>query len=138
MSEAQPAWSPDGEWLAYVTWAEADGGNIHRIRPTGRDAQRVTTVPAIYQQLAWAPNGQRIVAIRGPARAYQESTGPSAAGAAEDLVWVAVDGGAPQVIAPAEGRSNPHFTASGDRIHLSTGPMASCRFAGMGPIRKNT
>ena len=24
----QPAWSPDGQWIAFVTWAERDGGHV--------------------------------------------------------------------------------------------------------------
>jgi Tol biopolymer transport system component len=31
--EHSPAWSPDGRWIAYVTWTE-QGGDIWRISPT--------------------------------------------------------------------------------------------------------
>jgi Tol biopolymer transport system component len=121
VTEAEPTWSPDGRWIAYVTWS-AEGGHIYKVRADGRgDARRLTEVDGIYQQPAWSPDGGRIVAVRGPARTYRESTGPFAPGAAEDLVWVSADGGTPSMIAPTEGRGVPHFTRDPDRIYLYHG-----------------
>ncbi|MEN8376835.1 MAG: amidohydrolase family protein [Gemmatimonadota bacterium] len=132
--EAQPTWSPDGRWLAYVTW-EDDGGHIRKVRSDGRGDTRLTDTPATYQRPAWSPAGDRLVAIRGPARAYREATGPFAPGASEDLVSVAADpsgGPAPaQLIAPAEGRGAPHFGGSADRIYLTRGgTLLSIRWDG--------
>ena len=102
MVEAQPTWSPDGQWIAYVTWSDDDGGHLYKVRADGRGGpQQLSTAAAIYQQPAWSPDGGRIAAVRGPARAYEEATGPFAPGAADDLVWIAAEGGAATVIAPA-------------------------------------
>ncbi|MGD8278642.1 MAG: amidohydrolase family protein [Gemmatimonadota bacterium] len=120
MTEAEPAWSPDGEWIGYATWTPA-GGHIMKVRPTGGAAPvQLTTIPATYQQLAWSPAGDRIVAVRGPARAFQEATGAGTP-AVEDLVWVSANGGAATLIAPADGRNHPHFTQDADRIWLYSG-----------------
>src|SRR5690606_10519249 len=79
--EHMPAWSPDGRWIAYVTWSEDEGGHIYRVRADGRGkAERLTRTPALYQQPVWSPDGKRIVALRGPARAYAEAVGPWAPG----------------------------------------------------------
>jgi Tol biopolymer transport system component len=133
VTEAEPTWSPDGEWIAYVTWSEADGGDIYKAPASGQGQPvRLTTMAGIYQEPAWSPDGERIVAVRGPARAYQEATGPFASGAATDLVWVPAGGGDWTLIAPTDGRSRPHFTEDPGRIYLysSRDGLVSVRWDG--------
>ncbi len=120
-TEAQPTWSPDGDWIAYVTW-DGREGHIMKMRSNGRgDAVRLTTLSGIYQQPVWAPDGTRIVAIRGSARAFRDVTGPGGFGTSDDFVWVSADGGDIHVIAATEGRGRPHFTRDSDRIYLYSG-----------------
>ena len=131
-TEAQPVWSPDGEWLAYVTWSE-EGGHMYKARADGRgEAARLTTQTAIYQQPAWSPDGERIAVVRGPAKAYHDATGPFAPGAASDIVWVPAGGGEAVTIAPTNGRSRPHFTSNNERIYLHHGQngLVSIRWDG--------
>lgn len=116
--EAMPVWSPDGGSIAFVTWDEVEGGHIYRVSSAGGDARRLTTMNGTYTDLAWSPDGGRIVASRGAARAYQEATGPFAAGAREDFVWIPADGGDWTLIAPVNNRAMPHFGADPDRIYL--------------------
>jgi len=118
--EAQPTWSPDGQWIGYVTWSPEDGGNVYKIPAAGGDPVRLTTREGIYQQPTWSPDGDRIVAIRGPARVWEEAVTQGAFGASDDLVWVPAAGGEPTVIAPTEGRGNPHFAGDADRIYLNS------------------
>jgi Tol biopolymer transport system component/imidazolonepropionase-like amidohydrolase len=136
ITEAHPTWSPDGTWVAYVSW-EPSGGHIWKVRADGQgSAVRLTSTPATYQQPAWSPAGDRIAALRGPARAYQEATGAGAPGANEDIVWVASDapsgGGPATLIAPTQGRQRPHFTQDPERIYLSHGSdgLVSIRWDG--------
>jgi Tol biopolymer transport system component len=120
-TEAQPTWSPDGEWIAYATWTP-EGGHITKVRADGRgEPVQLTSMAATYQQPAWSPDGTRIVAVRGPARVLQEATGSNVPGAENDLVWVSADGGEVTTVAPSAGRSAPHFTGDGQRIHLYHG-----------------
>ncbi|MCS7082243.1 MAG: amidohydrolase family protein [Bacteroidetes bacterium] len=116
--EAQPAWSPDGAWLVFTTWSEAEGRRLYKVRPDGRGPTRLNRTSAVYWDPVWSPDGSRIVVIQGPARAYQEATGPRAPGAAKNLVWITAEGGEAVPIAPADGWVEPHFTQSQERIFL--------------------
>ena len=118
MVEAEPTWSPDGQWIGYVTW-QRDGGAIAKVRSTGLEAPvTLTTGRATYQQPAWAPDGTRLVAIRGPAEPRRIDDGPGAPGVAIDLISVPAAGGPATLIAPTWGRGNPHFTGDPNRIFL--------------------
>jgi Tol biopolymer transport system component/imidazolonepropionase-like amidohydrolase len=115
--EYQPVWSPDGQWIAYTTWSNDQGGHLYRIRADGSGRpQRLTTTMAFWQQPVFSPEGSRIVAIRGPARAFRESLGAGAGGAAQDLIWIPATGGEARLIAPTGGLSEPHFSRDSTRV----------------------
>ncbi len=129
--EAQPTWSPDGVSIAFVTWSFDDAGAIYKVAAAGGDAVKLSTQSGIFQNPVWAPGGDRIVAIRGPAANFEDATGTRAFGASVDLVWIPSDGGEWTLIAPTEGRTNPHFTAEGERIYLNGGgELISIRWDG--------
>lgn len=116
--EHHPTWSPDGRWLAYVTAPTGEGGHLMRVRSDGRGApEQLTTATALYQQPAWSPDGARIVAIRGPARAFEEALTRGVPGGAQDLIWVPATGGDATVIAPVSELTHPHFTRDASRIY---------------------
>ncbi len=116
--EAQPVWSPDGQWVAFVTWSP-DGGHVWKTRSDGSgDPVRLTVTSGIYQSPAWSPDGGRIVLIQGAARAMHEAAGPRPVGASQNIVWVSDEGGDWQMVAPTDGRSAPHFSSDSERIYL--------------------
>lgn len=119
--QAQPAWSPDGQWVAYATWSP-EGGHLFKARADGGgQAVRLTRAPAHYQTPAWSSDGGRVVALRAPARAFQESVGPGFSGAETDIVWLPAAGGDATLVAPADGRQSPHFVQDSDRLYLHHG-----------------
>jgi Tol biopolymer transport system component/imidazolonepropionase-like amidohydrolase len=123
--ELAPVWSPDGQWIAFATWDDRDGGHIHRVRASGGEPQRLTPSPALYQDLAWTPDGARIVAVRSPAGAYTEETilGES------EFVWVPATGGDLTIIGATDGLGTPHFTQDGERIFAyGDGRLVSMRW----------
>ena len=117
--EAQPAWSPDGDWIAFVTWS-ADGGHLYKVRADGgAPPVRLSTRPAIFQNPAWSADGERLVAVQGPARSFRESARQVAPGAAANIVSIPAAGGDWTLVAPTDGRAFPHTAASApDRIYL--------------------
>lgn len=132
LTQAQPVWSPDGKWLAYATWSEDNGGHIYKIRPNGNGRKRLTEQPAIYGDPAWSYNSDRIVFLKGSEQAFRNGIGPSAFfGALEDIAWIPADGGKSQLVAKADGRTNPHFVKGNDRIYLNdNNTLVSIRWDG--------
>ncbi len=127
--EYQPAWSPDGQWLCYVTWTREQGA-LWKIRADGTgQPQRLTTAPAFYSQPVWSPDGARIVALRSSV--YQAETQADEWGHAmnvADLVSVPAGGGDPAVITSGVGMSGPHFSDDKERIYVTlintNGPLS--------------
>lgn len=131
-TEAFPAWSPDGNWIAFATWNNKKGGHIYRIRPDGTNLEQLTRKSAVYQQLAWSKTQDRIVAIRGEDRTYYQSPGPYVPFSTSDLVWIPSAGGDTKFITSTEGREHPHFVNGSDRIYLTgnDGELISLRYDG--------
>ncbi len=119
-TEAMPIWSPDGNSIVYTTW-EGKEGHIYKVSANGGTPTKLTNEGGTYTDLAWDAKSNRIVFTAGPARAYQEATGPFAFGASENLAWISGNGGDITIIGPANGRGNPHFVQSDDRIYLYHG-----------------
>lgn len=117
VGEHYPTWSPDGKWIAYVTWEDANGGHISKVAARGGTPVQLTETRALYKHTAWSPDGNRIVAIRASARDLQESTGFFRGGLASQFVYVPASGGPVRTIAPTEGRTAPHFTSDASRIY---------------------
>jgi Tol biopolymer transport system component len=113
----QPAWSPDGRYLAFVSWQQT-GGHVWRVRSNGGRAKQLTQRPAYYTDPAWSPDGERVVALRATSfdRLYREFDMGAPVGS--DLVWLPSGGGEARVILPARGLTRPHFGPEADRVYL--------------------
>ena len=132
--EYHPVWSPDGEWVAYVTWDDSAGGQIMKAATERQGSPTaLTSVRALYYNLAWSPDGNRIVASRAAARELKEASGTFFGPLGGEFVWVPAEGGNVNVIAPTGGRDVAHFTRNEpDRIY-AYGPgdgLVSFRFDG--------
>ncbi len=128
--EFQPAWSPDGKWLAYVSWS-SEGGQLWKIPAAGGTPIRLSRSVAVYSNPVWSPDGTRIVMLRG--NAYDRDNSEFDRGQTQnaDLVWISSDGGGTNLILPARGAGSPHFTHDKDRIFVYTQQgLVSVRYDG--------
>ena len=128
--EFEPAWSPDGKSIAYVTWSST-GGELWKVSSAGGTPQQLSTSAALYSNPVWSPDGTRIVALRG--NAYDRDMSEFDAGQTRnaDLVWIPAEGGDSHLILPARGAGSPHFTHEKDRIYVYTQQgLVSLRFDG--------
>lgn len=120
-TEAQPAWSPDGNSLAFITWAP-DGGDLYKIalNAKGKTAPiKLSRTAGIYTRPVWSPKGDRIVFIQGKKRDFKSSVGFEANNSEHQLCWVPSNGGDITVIDHAKSRANPHFIKGDNRIYLN-------------------
>ncbi|MDZ7714943.1 MAG: amidohydrolase family protein [Balneolaceae bacterium] len=133
MTEANPAWSPNGKWIVYATW-DGKEGHLYKIEPNKRrpKPEKLTNEPAIYGYPAWSYNSDRIVFLKGSAYDYQTSSSSYAFfGSLDDIMWISPNGDKQNFVAKANGRSNPHFVKKNDRIYMNRGnDLISIRWDG--------
>jgi Tol biopolymer transport system component len=140
--EHAPAWSPDGRFVAYVTWNDLEGGHIYRVPADGSgEPERLTPVAAFFDKVAYSRDGSRLVAVRG-SRLHRmrtlEDFGSHSAAAELEYVWLPASGGEPARIAwvgsgsTQEGRNAPHVGPDPDRIYVWAGAegLLSMRYDG--------
>ncbi|HSR50189.1 MAG TPA: amidohydrolase family protein [Acidobacteriota bacterium] len=131
-NEFKPSFSPDGQWIVYVTWIADGTGHIWKRPAAGGTPQRLTQTPAFYTDPVFSPDGSRIVARRG--NAWMRTQTPSEFGGLRislDLVWLPSEGGQVQLIVPARGLGVPHFGPEDDRVYFySRDGLVSMRYDG--------
>lgn len=85
----QPAWSPDGQWIAFTGDSPTFGTQVYRIHPDGTGRRKLTEDLSGGRDPAWTPDGE-LAYIRG----YSDGTGPMGIQA----VRIDADGGNPRVL----------------------------------------
>jgi hypothetical protein len=63
--EMMPAWSPDGRWIAFVSWKDGELGGVWKIPVTGGRALRLTSEAGEYLFPTWSPDGEKIAVASG-------------------------------------------------------------------------
>ncbi|MEO6446652.1 MAG: amidohydrolase family protein [Gemmatimonadaceae bacterium] len=94
-----PAFSPDGQWIAFVTWSDSAGGALWKTRANGAGTPlRLTRDSAYVTWPMWSPEGDRIVFSSSPRQAGQ---GAGAVASLGELRWVPAAGGVPATVTRA-------------------------------------
>ena len=130
-NEFMPSWSPDGQWIAYVTWAHA-GGHIWKMRADGSGTpQQLTRVTGFYSDPVWSPDGEKIIALRSPRQQKVESPFDGGNFPMQEVIWIPASGGAATSVIPLRGAGSPHFGRDPERLYLYTqGGLISIRLDG--------
>ncbi len=140
--EHAPVWSPDGRYIAYITWSDSVGGDIYRIRTDRRgQPERLTSTSAFYDKLNYSRDGSRLLAIRG-SRLHRmrtlEDFGRHGGASELDYIWLPAEGGEPNRITwvgsgvTQQGRNVPHAGPDPGRVYIWAGSegLLSMRYDG--------
>nr|MDQ3072195.1 amidohydrolase family protein [Bacteroidota bacterium] len=115
--EYEPAFSPDGNQLVYVTWNDVEMGAVYRInlKKKGSVPVKITGEKGIYRNPSWSKDGTKIIFEKEEGNDHQGFNHCKEPG----IYWIASNGGdAHQVI--AEG-AYPVFSKDGKRVFYQTG-----------------
>ncbi len=115
--EFEPAFSPDGNTLAWVTWSDDDLGAIKtlRLNQTRATPQKITTQRGIFRTPSFSPDGQILLFRRDSGNNHQGHAYTQNPG----IYTMAATGGEKKLI--RTGGNSPMFNASGDRIFFQQG-----------------
>jgi len=113
--EYEPAFSPDGRSIAYVTWNDLEKGAIRRISLNGGTSQKLTNEKGIYRTPSFSPDGKQLVYRRESGNTDQGFSFTKMAG----IYLMDSDGTAHKKIC-LEGEY-PVFNTTGDRVFLQSG-----------------
>jgi Tol biopolymer transport system component len=120
--EFQPAWSPDGRTVTYVSWTARDGGAVW-LAATDRSSppRRLTDVGAYYTQPTFAPDGQEILTLRSSQSVRMHSYMEYGSLRDAELIRIPVAGGPATVVTRGIMGGRPQWTAELDRVYLNFG-----------------
>lgn len=113
--EFEPAFSPDGQELVYVSWSDTSMGAVHKLNLRSGQSVQLTTEKGIYRSPSFSPDGKLIVFRKDEGNSHQGFTHCKMPG----IYHIPATGGQPTFVA-AQGEF-PQFSADGSRIYAQTG-----------------
>ncbi|MFD2586967.1 amidohydrolase family protein [Croceitalea marina] len=113
--EAEPAFSPNGKELVFVTWNDENLGAIHKMPVTGGSSTKLTTEKGIYRTPSFSPSGNLITYRKEGGNNDQGRTFTKKTG-----IYTINSDGSNQKWVLQEGEY-PTFTKNGKRIFYQTG-----------------
>lgn len=132
--EYAPSISPDGRWVAYVTWADSTEGQLFKSPIGGGAPIQLTRDAADYANPNWSLDGTKIVVMVGD-NSERRGLDPTQ-DQRRSLAWIAADGGAMHTVMSTLstggrfggfGTIGAQFNRDGTRLWYVTGNGAELR-----------
>jgi Tol biopolymer transport system component len=105
VESTQPAWSPDGEWIAFQNYSTAANFAIWVVKPDGSQRRALTSGPFDDREPSWYPDSSKVIfsSDRSNDKQYK--------------IWSVTLGGALQQLTTGTGaESNPVVSPDGTKI----------------------
>lgn len=64
-NQFQPAYSPDGKWICYVSWSDTVGGYLWRVPSIGGKPEQISRVAGLYMHPCWSSDGTFLGVMKG-------------------------------------------------------------------------
>lgn len=113
--EFEPAFSPDGKELVYVTWDDEAMGSIRKLNLATKQSEKLTQHKGIFRSPAYSPDGKELVFQREGGNMHQGYTHCQEPG----IYRMPVGGGEATKVG-SEG-AFPRYSADGKRIFFQSG-----------------
>jgi imidazolonepropionase-like amidohydrolase/Tol biopolymer transport system component len=113
--EYEPAFSPDGKSIAYVTWTDTELGTVRIIDLSSGNSIQLTQEKGIFRTPSYSPDGKSLVFRKEGGNDHQGFTHSKMAG----IYTVPAIGGKPFFVTPQG--EYPQFNVDGSRIFVQTG-----------------
>ena len=120
----QPAWSPDGQTIAFVRWSAEHGGSVWTIPATAGPPREWGKAGAYWSEPRWSRDGTTIMALRAAQFDRLHAENELDPAWPVDVVALSGPGAAPRVIAHGAGLRHLQQTDDGAWYVTSGGALA--------------
>lgn len=114
-NQFQPCYSPDGKWIAYVSWNDTKGGHVWRVPSSGGKPEQITSVAGLYMNPCWSPDGKSIAVMKGKNQLGGRGV-PKSPGHQQLQIISLIDESVKQIAEEACLFNRPAFSKSGKQI----------------------
>jgi imidazolonepropionase-like amidohydrolase/Tol biopolymer transport system component len=113
--EFEPAFSPDGKEIVYVSWDDEELGAIWNLNLASGAKTKLTSEKGHYRTPSYSPDATKVVYRKDGGNSHQGYT----YGQEPGIYWMPAGGGEATLVTP--GGEYPVFSANGERIFYQTG-----------------